>query len=352
MAGIGAADIPDAAAFDAYVGPARELTVDPARGIARLHDGTTPGGKNLVSESASVIAYDNDASGLAAENLQDAIDELADREALPAGGTTGQVLVKVSATDGDVTWKSVPLPRGYISGLTLQNNATDAANDIDILPGKCRDIDDTVDLVLGTTLTKRLDAAWAAGSGNGGLDTGTKANNAWYHVHLIRRTSDGVLDGIFSGSIDNPSLPSGWVARRRLGAEITDGSGAIRGFVQTKDYFGFKAPVSVVAANTALTGTVTHNLQAGVPTGKKFRINVFISVTAPTAGYLGIKDPDEGVADSSILSMTYPASSVASGWSGDLFTNASAQISTWGQRASLVVAAFYVTGFYDDRERI
>ena len=44
IAGVGAADIPDAAAFDAYVGPPREMTADPARGMLRLHDGTTPGG--------------------------------------------------------------------------------------------------------------------------------------------------------------------------------------------------------------------------------------------------------------------------------------------------------------------
>lgn len=44
IAGIGASDLPNATAFDAYVGPAREVTADPVRGILTLHDGTTPGG--------------------------------------------------------------------------------------------------------------------------------------------------------------------------------------------------------------------------------------------------------------------------------------------------------------------
>lgn len=44
LAGIGATDLPDATAFDAYTGPARELTVDPVRGIVALHDGATAGG--------------------------------------------------------------------------------------------------------------------------------------------------------------------------------------------------------------------------------------------------------------------------------------------------------------------
>lgn len=47
IAGIGASDLPDAAAFDAYVGPAREITVDQRRGIIALHDGVTPGGQQF-----------------------------------------------------------------------------------------------------------------------------------------------------------------------------------------------------------------------------------------------------------------------------------------------------------------
>lgn len=47
IAGIGASDLPNAAAFDAYVGPAREITVDHHRGIIALHDGETPGGKQF-----------------------------------------------------------------------------------------------------------------------------------------------------------------------------------------------------------------------------------------------------------------------------------------------------------------
>lgn len=49
-AGVGPADFPNAAAFDAYVGPARELTVDAQRGILALHDNTTPGGIQFTIE--------------------------------------------------------------------------------------------------------------------------------------------------------------------------------------------------------------------------------------------------------------------------------------------------------------
>ncbi len=51
LAGIGAADLADSAAFDSYVGPAREITVDYVRNIIALHDGVTPGGKQFPSLS-------------------------------------------------------------------------------------------------------------------------------------------------------------------------------------------------------------------------------------------------------------------------------------------------------------
>jgi len=47
LAGIGAIDIANAEEFDSYVGPEREVTVDPERGIIALHDGSTIGGKKF-----------------------------------------------------------------------------------------------------------------------------------------------------------------------------------------------------------------------------------------------------------------------------------------------------------------
>lgn len=46
---VGVADLPNTAAFDAYVGPSGEVTVDHVRGIMALHDGATPGGKQFTA---------------------------------------------------------------------------------------------------------------------------------------------------------------------------------------------------------------------------------------------------------------------------------------------------------------
>ena len=98
IAGIGASDLPDAAAFDAYVGPAREITVDPMRGIIALHDGGTPGGVQITPIEEG--AYATAAQGaLAVSAVQPESVML-----VPAGGITGQFLVKNSNSDYDTVW--------------------------------------------------------------------------------------------------------------------------------------------------------------------------------------------------------------------------------------------------------
>ena len=94
------------------------------------------------------------------------------------------------------------LPKNYITGLTLSNNASDATNDIDIAAGKARDATDTEGMVLASALTKQIDAAWAVGTNAGMLDTGAVGNNT-YHLFLIKRSDTGVVDVLASLSAMN-----------------------------------------------------------------------------------------------------------------------------------------------------
>lgn len=152
----------------------------------------------------------------------------------PAAGDAGKVL---GAAGGWVTTPS-PALRGHLFGLTLSNNGTDSSNDIDIAAGEAASQDAAPAMMtLASALTKRLDAAWAVGSGNGGLDTGTKANNTWYHVWLIRRANTGAVDALFSTSATAPTMPANYSQRRRIGSVKTDGSGALLGFLQWGDKF-------------------------------------------------------------------------------------------------------------------
>ena len=59
------------------------------------------------------------------------------------------------------------LPRNYLAGLILSNATGDAVNDITVTAGSCRSDDDTGDIIIGTAITKQVDAAWAAGTNAG-----------------------------------------------------------------------------------------------------------------------------------------------------------------------------------------
>jgi len=130
---------------------------------------------------------------------------------------------------------------GYIAGLGMAQ-AADADHDITIAIGSCADSTGGFMLALYSALTKQIDASWAAGTNAGGMATGSVANSTWYHVHLIRKTSNGQIDAIFDTSISAANIPSGWVAYRRIGSVLTDGSANIVDFIQDGDYFYWVIP--------------------------------------------------------------------------------------------------------------
>jgi hypothetical protein len=189
-------------------------------------------------------------------------------------GSTSQSLAVKSArlgitADGVSSWfpsQAAPaLPRGHISGLGLSNNGADAAHDIDIAVGMCRDDGDQDDLVLAAALTKQIDAAWSVGDAAGGLDTGAVAANQTYHKHLIKRSDTGVVDALFSLSASAPTMPASYDRKRRLGAVMTDGSANIVAFLQDGDRFILDSPVQDYSVANPGTAAVLRALS--VPTG-------------------------------------------------------------------------------------
>lgn len=214
---------------------------------------------------------------------------------------------------------------GGITGLHLSNNGTDANNDIDIAAGSARDSTNAYDLTLASSLTKQLDAAWAVGTNQGGLDTGSKANSTGYHVYLIRKDSDGTIDALFSTSATSPTLPSGWSVKRRIGSFMTNASGNIRSFVQSGQWFQFKDTPPSDASALVLSATTLQALS--LPLGVKYEA-VLSFVTSGAAGWLVIRDPDVGspsTADATTGIWYRPASGSA-GMTLRCFTDSSRQV--------------------------
>lgn len=117
------------------------------------------------------------------------------------------------------------LPTFYRVGYQWYRSDVDPINDVYIYSGSCRSIGDTEDIVLnGAPFVKRLDATWASGSGNGGLDAGTRQANTWYYIWAIKNSTTGAVDVLLSLLADFPHLPTGFNHKRLVGAIRTGAS--------------------------------------------------------------------------------------------------------------------------------
>lgn len=234
-----------------------QIGSDDETGRVVLGDGSTPGGIQMArldeigGGSAEEISYDNETSGLVADNVQAAIDE--------------------------AVAKAMRLP----IGMTLSNSVSLPNTAINISAGRRRSLDDIADIVLPSTTSKRLDAVWAAGAGNGGLDTGVKANSTWYHVFAIRNPTTGATDALFSTSPTVPLMPSGFTQKVRRGAIMTDGSGNIRAFTQSGNEFLW--PQMSLDVNATNPGTSAQAATLLVPSGVQVWAKLSAMVQSTTA---------------------------------------------------------------------
>ena len=195
-----------------------------------------------------------------------------DAVAFPGATNVQQALEMSAAWIGDI--RDVLTPQEFVAGLTLSNNAGDPNNKIDIAPGRARGSGVTVEI--SSTITKRLDANWSEGDGEGGLDTGSKAANATYHVFVIRKDDDGTGDVLFSTSATSPTVPVGWTRVQRLGAVLTDASGNIWPFVQSGNTFFFNA-VDGISVYSSTTTRAKAPLSVVVPNGVRVQ-GLFLAV--------------------------------------------------------------------------
>jgi len=239
-------------------------------------------------------------------------------------------------------------PKGHIYGLTLSNNASDMTNDIDIAAGEAAS-DDGFMIRLPSSITKRLDAAWLVGSGNGGLDAGSIADGT-YHVWVIQRSDTGVVDVLFSTSASAPTMPASYDRKRRIGS-ILRKSGAILAFSQRGDEFLWAGGPIADAASVAISSTASlHALT--VPTGIK------VDALFVAAGYNGslanrlilISSPDQ--ADVAPGATGQIGISAAGAWAPSALrirTNTSGQVRARGD--TTLALSIGTHGFIDRRGR-
>lgn len=149
--------------------------------------------------------------------------------------------------------------KGYLYGLGM-SNAADTTNDITIGVGECVSDDGTTMMVLAGAITKQIDAAWAVGTGAGGVNTGAVADSTWYEVHLIMRVDTGVVDAMFTTTANRATLPASYTKKRRIGWVRRSAASALLQFTQIDDHFTLVTPVndlSGTSSASAATRTLT-----------------------------------------------------------------------------------------------
>jgi hypothetical protein len=169
------------------------------------------------------------------------------------------------------------VPSGYISGLEMSRPS---ATTVAVVPGAA----DCGGVLarLSATVTKNLGAPWSSGDGGGGLFSGGLAASTWYHAHIMREDTTGAVDVGFSTSATAADAPVGWTCRR-IGAVKTDGSAAIRAFVQVGGRFDWLSPPLDMYLTTGFPGSAGTSYTVSVP-----------PVPCEWHGIVGFNVPDGG----------------------------------------------------------
>lgn len=255
------------------------------------------------------------------------------------------------------TWKVIN--RSHLAGLnktiwgwTYANNGADAINDIDIAAGGGLDATGLY-WIKTAALTKRLDAAWAVGSGNGGLDTGAVGNSDYY-LWVIARSDTGVTDALFSLSGTAPTMPSGYDYKELVGWFRRSG-GAILAFTAYEMAGGgleyqWSAPIlDVNLTNTLTTARRTDALSVPQNFTTIAHIRTFLADAAANF-VVTITNPDETDAAPSVtaspgFTVQSPGVGLGTGFSGKVRTSATGTVASRANLATVDTYRIFTVGF-------
>jgi hypothetical protein len=203
------------------------------------------------------------------------------------------------------------LPPGYIDGLIIANDTTDAVNDLVIANGIARSshrlVDgaistapqDQTDLDLPASVIKQLDVAFApdnydpdgysGGDRSGGRSSSSIANSTW-HLFLVggRGLQPDVLihDAVTPSAVFAEMAKCGGYSAFRHIASIRRIGGALQSFFQnpaSPDYFSLSVPVRDHSSQPASTAAQTITL-GSVPAGLSVIADIGATVNGASTG--------------------------------------------------------------------
>ena len=246
------------------------------------------------------------------------------------------------------------LYRGHISGIVPAIDS-DTDHDINFPIGEAADSTNVQMIHVDTALVKRIDANWAAGTGNGGFPSGlTLSADTWYHLFVIVQT-DGTVDAGFDTSLTAANLltdASTYTLYRRVGSVRTDGSSNITAFTAREVRGGsvrFNWDSEVTDSSSTASASDPTNLTLTVPTGVVVRPRLRgVRITLGTDASFAVGD---GGASSANIVVALPTQAGENEmWLSDgaLITDTSARIVITDDGNSSTNTVITL-GWYDDR---
>jgi hypothetical protein len=173
-------------------------------------------------------------------------------------------------------------------GLKTNNNSSDPDNDIDFGPGEARDSVDEINIINTSTITKRIDAQWAAGTGLGGLAQGILLVGQKTYHGFILSNEVGDIDAGFDDDPTGATLladpavqTAGFTHLRRTNSFVTEPLATIAQYIQVGDRFIYAEDTLEIALTTpALTSGVVADVNVPSKVNALALGNVFMDHTA------------------------------------------------------------------------
>lgn len=267
------------------------------------------------------------------------------------------------------------LPRGWIDGLVISNDSTDATNDIAISAGVCRSTinvvegaastltRDQLDIEIPVSTIKQLDVSWApenydpdgySGGGRSGmLSPLSSISNTTWHIYAVGGGDcpDDIIaiDSVTQATVINAiAAAGGFTAYRRIGS-IVRLSAAIALRTQVGDFVRFKTPVAqgVTVTTTRANGTFA----GGVPSGLALRVQFSFCVgTTDSYVYISCPDDTDVTPTAAFASARSIAGNVTPGVM-EVTTNTSAQFAHDASTGSTTNLDVVPLGYWDFRGR-
>ena len=241
--------------------------------VARGDRGTLPLKSDVIQESTTnagvtiegVLLKDNDIPNLGITPAQNGIVRYRD-----------EVQVQLPDIVG------AAFPPGYFFGGTVGINSVSPANTVDIGAFSGRADANEANITLSAPITKRIDAGWTAGTGNGGLDIGVAATNSLYDLYIIQDPTNGLQDAVFTLAGSPPSLPANYTQKRRIATFGTGATADLSGQI-TQVHSGGRETFQ--SALIPIVAAASHTLTHGMPS-EPSKVSVWIQCMNDIGGFV------------------------------------------------------------------